>query len=388
MVRRCRRGCASLSELSADDANDLREKLAGIISDIRASADELDNAHGGRQHPAATAIRNATVFPDETCIFAVRTPDGLMPLIVGWGFESHDPAAVQLFDVSTFAQAKRPASQTTVSSGAAVAAAASSQTRSAGHQAAGAAMATAPHASGTVIARRGGWLPLLLSSLAALLVFALVVAFLLPACGLRTPFGVIVFGLPDRLGCGVQVASAAETARNEAHQLELELAVLREEYRRRRIQCFAERLQESEFQEQASPTETPSEEFEDRIDNRGDVQVTLIWNTTDDVDLSVLCPNQNSIYYKRRRSCGGELDVDANANQRSITREPVENITFADGLTIPGEHQIRVRLYKGREGRYPIPFSVRIRDQNGERVIDGELTREKPLVTIDRLTAQ
>ena len=46
----------------------------------------------------------------------------------------------------------------------------------------------------------------------------------------------------------------------------------------------------------------------------GDVQVTLSWDAGSDVDLHVVDPNGDEVYWTNRRvASGGELDLDSNA---------------------------------------------------------------------------
>jgi hypothetical protein len=59
----------------------------------------------------------------------------------------------------------------------------------------------------------------------------------------------------------------------------------------------------------------------------GDPQFSLAWNNRNDLDLHVIDPAGNHIWYRQRTSpTGGELDVDANADQLRTTERPVENI--------------------------------------------------------------
>ena len=99
----------------------------------------------------------------------------------------------------------------------------------------------------------------------------------------------------------------------------------------------------------------------------GELTVSLVWNTTDDLDLIVLEPGASVINHKNRRSAsGGELDVDRNFG--TIENSPIENI-FWDAPP-RGEYTIAVRLYERRytsQGR-PIEATVQIRKGNDVEV--------------------
>ncbi|MBP9757541.1 MAG: hypothetical protein KBD06_02985 [Candidatus Pacebacteria bacterium] len=98
------------------------------------------------------------------------------------------------------------------------------------------------------------------------------------------------------------------------------------------------------------------------------IRATLIWNTKDDLDLHVVTPNREHIFYGAPKSrCGGELDVDRNAHA-PYTREPVENIRWPKGTAKPGKYRVFVQNYNHHEERMrDIPYKV-------ELDIDGTVT--------------
>ena len=63
----------------------------------------------------------------------------------------------------------------------------------------------------------------------------------------------------------------------------------------------------------------------------GDIRITLRWNDSADLDLSVTDPTGETVDYNARSvSSGGALDVDANGNCGSVAASPAENIIWAD----------------------------------------------------------
>ena len=83
----------------------------------------------------------------------------------------------------------------------------------------------------------------------------------------------------------------------------------------------------------------------------GDVQVTLGWDTVADVDLHVIDPNGDEVYWANRMvPSGGELDLDSNAGcSEGVSNE---NITWPEGLAPRGTYIVRVdRLHRARQQR-------------------------------------
>jgi hypothetical protein len=74
----------------------------------------------------------------------------------------------------------------------------------------------------------------------------------------------------------------------------------------------------------------------------GEVQVSVSWNSAADVDLHVVEPGGEEIYYGATTStAGGELDLDSNAACGSDGPRN-ENITYAEGTAPAGEYIVRV----------------------------------------------
>lgn len=75
----------------------------------------------------------------------------------------------------------------------------------------------------------------------------------------------------------------------------------------------------------------------------GDVQVTLTWDNTSDMDLYVIDPNDEEIYYSHPSSAsGGSLDVDDTDGYGP------ENIFWPANGAITGTYQVYIRHYSGQ----------------------------------------
>jgi hypothetical protein len=114
----------------------------------------------------------------------------------------------------------------------------------------------------------------------------------------------------------------------------------------------------------------------------GQIRISLAWSNTDDLDLHLVQPKYPEVYYVNKRSLSGwELDVDMNVS--GDTREPVENIFFPNGQTIPeGTYRVVVHQYKKRE-RVDVGFTLEIEHEGNIQVFEypHEL-REKEQVHI------
>lgn len=87
----------------------------------------------------------------------------------------------------------------------------------------------------------------------------------------------------------------------------------------------------------------------------GDVQVSLMWNNRNDLDLYVVSPKGEEIFFRRRQSsCGGMLDVDMNYDRMS--EKPVENVFWPMGKAPHGRYRVYVHLFAVQGGEVPTSF--------------------------------
>ena len=94
----------------------------------------------------------------------------------------------------------------------------------------------------------------------------------------------------------------------------------------------------------------------------GDIQISLAWNTVDDVDLHVTAPCGQELYYSHKSGCGGTLDVDMNVGADNAKPEAVENVFWPASAAPTGHYVVKVNLYAQRDNRQEeLPFLVRIR---------------------------
>lgn len=85
----------------------------------------------------------------------------------------------------------------------------------------------------------------------------------------------------------------------------------------------------------------------------GALRCSLSWSNYDDLDLHVIEPNRNKIYFsdKKSRFSGAQLDVDMNAGGRQ-SRSPVENIIFPTKDRMQeGNYKVLVNNFAHRESK-------------------------------------
>lgn len=94
---------------------------------------------------------------------------------------------------------------------------------------------------------------------------------------------------------------------------------------------------------------------------QGDLRVSLSWYNLDDLDLSLIEPGGNKIWFGSRKSSrtGGQLDVDMNAGV-GTSRNAVENIIYENRSNMPsGKYEVWVHNFCLRENK-DVGFEIEI----------------------------
>ena len=96
--------------------------------------------------------------------------------------------------------------------------------------------------------------------------------------------------------------------------------------------------------------------------NIGVLNFVLEWRSTDDVDISVTCPDGRVISNRNRGDCNGSYDLDANSDLTRATDDPAENVVFVDYQT--GIYKVRANLRAHRTGG-DVPVTLHVLRKNG-----------------------
>ena len=106
----------------------------------------------------------------------------------------------------------------------------------------------------------------------------------------------------------------------------------------------------------------------------GDVQISIAWNTTDDIDLHVsfrtIHGETYTISWMNRMVGHGMLDVDMNANPGQLTNRPVENIFWTKGSSPKGEFVVYVHSFRNWSGSMVTPVTVVLKSDDQHKTIN------------------
>ena len=127
------------------------------------------------------------------------------------------------------------------------------------------------------------------------------------------------------------------------------------------------------------------------INNDGEfgcLSFTLVWNSTDDLDLHVIDAKTSHIYYEKYCKstdnqfsiAGGQLDIDLNAGEVQV-EQPVENVYFK--CTPPkGNYTVKVHVFKKRTPN-PVTFELIVREKGKIiKEVPGTLNSQNELIEI------
>ena len=124
-------------------------------------------------------------------------------------------------------------------------------------------------------------------------------------------------------------------------------------------------------------TRTPTPEL-----GTGDVQVTLRWHNTADLDLHVTDPSGEEIYFDDPSAAsGGQLDHDANYPCEEGTSSPVENVFWPSGGAPLGRYTVQVHYFDQCSGEGTTDFTVTILVDGSSETHQGSLALDQ-IVTV------
>jgi len=103
----------------------------------------------------------------------------------------------------------------------------------------------------------------------------------------------------------------------------------------------------------------------------GQITVSLLWDTYDDLDLHVITPSGARIYFENMRADGGVLDVDMNVEDNKVVLNPVENIFFTNPRQ--GAYTVKVVDYKDRTPGIAANYLVRVVSGNNTNTYTGTI---------------
>jgi hypothetical protein len=100
----------------------------------------------------------------------------------------------------------------------------------------------------------------------------------------------------------------------------------------------------------------------------GDISFRLVWAGPADLDLHVVDPRGEEIFFSHpRASSGGTLDVDCNATPEQMCPQPLENVFWPRGTADAGRYRYSVRFTNQHESPFPVTFTVLV--LQGRRVL-------------------
>jgi hypothetical protein len=324
------------TRLPAEQAATVRAEADRLVADIRGLIQRLRAASQESNRFLAEMLAHAIRIPNPD---ALRMRNG-RPVLVAWGHEQAGPSPVAMPILGQVREVPRVAAPAATPAAQPVPAPAALSVEAPLHM----TILPPPMATRSVARHRWLWPGALAASL-LLLACVLLFWFFLPiltrseAC--RIPSD----------DAGTREAWQAADAQNTG--LRGTLAALMDDAGRRRLRCSP-----ADSAAVVAPTVTDTERSQQQGGHAGRLQIILAWDDRNDLDLHVLCPGGEHLFFRHPEACGGRLDVDANADQQPITETPVENMVWVDPS--PGTYKVFVDPFKMRD-RPQSTFRITIR---------------------------
>lgn len=109
----------------------------------------------------------------------------------------------------------------------------------------------------------------------------------------------------------------------------------------------------------------------------GDVEVALTMSEATDLDLYVVDPAGQVIYYGNRRTGNqGQLDLDANSACSGNMGVNAEHVFWPTGMAPAGTYQVRVSNYSSCINSRPVDYRISVRNCGESAVFSGQFVGE------------
>lgn len=119
----------------------------------------------------------------------------------------------------------------------------------------------------------------------------------------------------------------------------------------------------------------------------GELHIALIWNDIADLDLHVVAPSGEELYYDHKETkCGGWLDIDMNVSASDASMEPVENVFWASAPS--GHYMVFVRNFSCHtrentvftDSKRAVPFRVKMTRHGEVEWCSGQVAHKQDYV--------
>lgn len=121
--------------------------------------------------------------------------------------------------------------------------------------------------------------------------------------------------------------------------------------------------------------------------SNGDVEVTLHWNNTNDLDIACLDPNYELIMYNHRRSVsGGFLEFDMNSHPDNLSNSPVEHIYWPQGSAPNGTYKVYLTHYRKFDSEDNSAYSIEVKFGKQKKTFTGNISHAQGRVAICSFT--
>ena len=300
-----------LSELSREQADAINKRYLEIKKDIEILSQDLINSKIEDKRKRGLILKNALSIPDKaSSLYAGDfnyddTKEKLSPVLINWGYVKLKVPTEDNIRITTSGEGepKLPLILDPPDDTPTITSIPDGKYR---------------HFLNFVLLNKYPWILWLLVTF----LIIIILSFLIPACGLRN--------FDQFNGCSLSekiksTDSSTEELIDNIQRYENELLYLENQCK---IPTPLEKVEIQEtFEDQNSESDTVADRLAAENADIGDLNFTMIWDNSSDLDLKVTCPKGEEISYKTKtkdiNQCG-TLDVDANF--REVRTDPVEHI--------------------------------------------------------------